>query len=42
MLIYVLAGVLIGGAVVFFWRLKRSIKKRTAVAHGPLDDTQRL
>lgn len=41
MLICVLAGVLIGGAVVSIWRLKRSIKKRKAAEHGPSDDTQR-
>jgi uncharacterized integral membrane protein len=36
-LLCVLTGILIGGALVSFWRLKRSIKKRKTRVPGPLD-----
>lgn len=40
MLLCVLTGVLIGGAIVSFWRLKRSIKNRKTIARGPLNGKQ--
>ena len=39
-LLCVLTGMLIGGAIVSIWRLKRSIKKRKTIAEGPLEGKQ--
>ena len=41
-LLCVLTGILVGGATVSFWRLKRSIKNRKAIARGPMDGKQQL
>ena len=39
-LLCVLTGILIGGALVSYWRLKRSIKNRKTIEQGPLDGKQ--
>ena len=39
-LLCVLTGILVGGATVSFWRLKRSIKKRKTIEQGPLNSKQ--
>jgi len=36
----ILIGILIGGTMASFWRLKRSIKNKKTIARGPLDGKQ--
>lgn len=39
-LLCVLTGVLIGGALVSYWRLKRSIKNKKTMARGTMENKQ--